>query len=144
MSKCDYGNEECGRIGHDCAFCYVTAQHLCNSCENTYPECGSTNVKFGCDEDTPQRFREGRDNIFYCDRYKEKKGKQSNADRIHSMNIEELAELFYTVSTFGIKRQYEGVSCNFCYERNECAKCWKEWLELETEEGEFWKKVFFP
>lgn len=94
MSKCDYGNEECGRIGHDCAFCYVTAQHLCNSCENTYPECGSTNVKFGCDEDTPQRFREGRDNIFYCDRYK-KKGKQSNADRIRSMSDEELAELLY-------------------------------------------------
>lgn len=71
MSKCDYRNEKCGRFGHDCAFCYVTSEHLCNSCENTYPECGSTNVKFGCDEDTPQRFRENRDNIFYCDKYRD-------------------------------------------------------------------------
>lgn len=70
--------------------------------------------------------------------------KPTNADRIRSMSIEELAEFLYTVAAFGIKRQYEGVPCDSCYERNECAKCWKEWLELETEEGEFLKKVFFP
>lgn len=43
--------------------------------------------------------------------------KQTNADRIRSMSDEELAELFYTVSTFGIKRQYEGVPCDSCCEK---------------------------
>lgn len=94
--------------------------------------------------DTPQRFRENRDNIFYCDKYRDRKKKITNADRIRSMSDEELAEFLYTVAVFGIKRQYEDVSCNSCYERNECAECWKEWLELETEEGEFWKRSFFP
>lgn len=70
--------------------------------------------------------------------------KQTNDDRIHSMNKEELAEFLNTVEVCGIKRQYEDVFCNACHEKNECAECWKEWLELETEEGEFWKKVFLP
>lgn len=45
MSKCDYRNGKCGRFGHDCAFCYVTSEHLCNSCLYEKDQCeGQTNM----------------------------------------------------------------------------------------------------
>lgn len=126
MNKCDYGNWKCGRIGHDCAFCYVTAENLCNTCENTYPECSCKNVKFGCDVDTPQRLRENRDNIFYCDKYRERKRKQTNADRIRSMSDEELADFLCKV-----KADYQWEDHEFPSEE-ECGE-WEEWLQSEVE-----------
>lgn len=136
MNKCDYGNWKCGRIGHDCAFCYVTTQHLCNSCENTYPECGSTNVKFGCDEDTPQRFRENRDNIFYCNKYREKE-KITNADCIRTMSDEELAnENVYFVSEFVAQQglRYTGLDGRYYRTGAEVVEANKKWLQSEVEE----------
>ena len=67
--KCDYRDEECVRVGHDCAYCNVIDMHLCNTCKKTYPECDEKNVKFGCDIDTYPNTRQNKDNIFYCDGY---------------------------------------------------------------------------
>ena len=67
--KCDYRDEKCVRVGHDCAYCNVVDMHLCDTCKKTYPECDGKNVKFGCDIDTYPNTRQNKDNIFYCDGY---------------------------------------------------------------------------
>ena len=80
--KCDYRDEECVRVGHDCAYCNVVDMHLCDTCKKTYPECDGKNVKFGCDIDTYPNTRQNKDNIFYCDGYVKREKKKTNADRI--------------------------------------------------------------
>ena len=71
--KCDYRDEKCVRVGHDCAYCNVVDTHLCDTCKKTYPECDGKNVKFGCDIDTYPNTRQNKDNIFYCDGYVKRK-----------------------------------------------------------------------
>ena len=80
--KCDYRDEKCVRVGHDCAYCNVVDMHLCDTCKKTYPECDGKNVKFGCDIDTYPNTRQNKDNIFYCDGYVKREKKNTNADRI--------------------------------------------------------------
>ena len=80
--KCDYRDEKCVRVGHDCAYCNVVDMHLCDTCKKTYPECDGKNVKFGCDIDTYPNTRQNKDNIFYCDGYVKREKKKTNADRI--------------------------------------------------------------
>ena len=77
--KCDYRDEKCVRVGHDCVYCNVVDMHLCDTCKKTYPECDGKNVKFGCDIDTYPNTRQNKDNIFYCDGYvKREKKKNKN------------------------------------------------------------------
>ena len=71
--KCDYRDEKCVRVRHDCAYCNVVDMHLCDTCKKTYPECDGKNVKFGCDIDTYPNTRQNKDNIFYCDGYVKRK-----------------------------------------------------------------------
>ena len=130
--KCDYRDEECVRVGHDCAYCNVVDMHLCDTCKKTYPECDGKNVKFGCDIDTYPNTRQNKDNIFYCDGYVKREKKKTNADRIRSFSDEELAEFIEQVSTdsmetvsFGTK-EYEEI-----WEHKETAL---QWLQLEVEE----------
>ena len=59
--------------------------------------------------------------------------KQTNADRIRNMSDEELAEFLDIVGEDGISSQYADVPCDCCYEKTECSKCWKEWLQSEAE-----------
>ena len=80
--KCDYRDEKCVRVGHDCAYCNVVDMHLCDTCKKTYPECDGKNVKFGCDIDTYPNTRQNKDNIFYCDGYVKREKKKTNTDRI--------------------------------------------------------------
>lgn len=58
---------------------------------------------------------------------------QTNADRIRNMSDEELAEFLDIVGGDGISSQYTNVPCDCCYEKTECSKCWKEWLQSEAE-----------
>lgn len=60
--------------------------------------------------------------------------RQTNADRIRNMSDEELAEFLDVVGEDGISSQYTNVPCDCCYEKTECSKCWKEWLQSEAEE----------
>ena len=53
--------------------------------------------------------------------------KQTNADRIHSMNIEELAEFLKNV-----KADYQWVNPDYPSEDDSVA--WVEWLQSEVEE----------
>lgn len=77
--KCNYRDEKCVRVGHDCVYCNVVDMHLCDTCKKTYPECDGKNVKFGCDIDTYPNTRQNKDNIFYCDGYvKREKKKNKN------------------------------------------------------------------
>ena len=80
--KCEYREERCVRVGHDCAYGNVVDMHLCDTCKKTYPECDGKNVKFGCDIDTYPNTRQNKDNIFYCDGYVKREKKKTNADRI--------------------------------------------------------------
>ncbi len=61
--------------------------------------------------------------------------KQTNADRIHSMNIEELAEFLPIVSDFMCKPTDKCMENIFnhgeCEKRKECAL---KWLQSEVEE----------
>ena len=57
----------------------------------------------------------------------------TNADKIRSMNDEELSELLDIVEQDGIQSQYIGVPCDCCTEETECANCGKEWLKSEAE-----------
>lgn len=57
----------------------------------------------------------------------------TNADRIRNMSDEELAEFLDIVGEDGISSQYANLSCDCCYEKTECSKCWKEWLQSEAE-----------
>ena len=130
--KCDYRDEECVRVGHDCAYCNVVDMHLCDTCKKTYPECDGKNVKIGCDIDTYPNTRQNKDNIFYCDGYVKREKKKTNADRIRSFSDEELAEFIEQVSTdsmetisFGTK-EYEEI-----WEHKETAL---QWLQSEVEE----------
>lgn len=59
--------------------------------------------------------------------------RQTNADRIRNMSDEELAEFLDIVGEDGISSQYADVPCDCCCEKTECSKCWKEWLQSETE-----------
>lgn len=57
----------------------------------------------------------------------------TNADRIRNMSDEELAEFLDIVGEDGISSQYANLPCDCCYEKTECSKCWKEWLQSEAE-----------
>jgi hypothetical protein len=59
--------------------------------------------------------------------------KQTNADRIRNMSDEELAEFLDIVEEDGISSQRADIPCDCCYEKTECSKCWKEWLQSEAE-----------
>ena len=125
--KCDYRDEKCVRVGHDCAYCNVVDMHLCDTCKKTYPECDGKNVKFGCDIDTYPNTRQNKDNIFYCDGYVKREKKKTNADRIRSFSDEELAEFLCKV-----KSDYQWANHEFPSEE-ECGE-WEEWLQSEVEE----------
>lgn len=125
--KCDYRDEECVRVGHDCAYCNVVDMHLCDTCKKTYPECDGKNVKIGCDIDTYPNTRQNKDNIFYCDGYVKREKKKTNADRIRSFSDDELAEFLCKV-----KSDYQWADHEFPSEE-ECGE-WVEWLQSEVEE----------
>ena len=125
--KCDYRDEECVRVGHDCAYCNVVDMHLCDTCKKTYPECDGKNVKIGCDIDTYPNTRQNKDNIFYCDGYVKREKKKTNADRIRSFSDDELAEFLCEV-----KSDYQWADHEFPSEE-ECGE-WVEWLQSEVEE----------
>lgn len=57
----------------------------------------------------------------------------TNADRIRNMSDEELAEFLDIVGEDGISSQYANLPRDCCYEKTECSKCWKEWLQSEAE-----------
>lgn len=57
----------------------------------------------------------------------------TNADRIRNMSDEELAEFLDIVGEDGISSQYANLPCDCCYEKTECSKCWKKWLQSEAE-----------
>ena len=57
----------------------------------------------------------------------------TNSDRIRNMSDEELAEFLDIVGEYGISSQYADVPCDYCCEKTECSKCWKEWLQSEAE-----------
>lgn len=59
--------------------------------------------------------------------------KQTNANRIRNMSDEELAEFLDIVEEDGISSQRADIPCDCCYEKTECSKCWKEWLQSEAE-----------
>ena len=59
--------------------------------------------------------------------------RQTNAERIRNMTDDELAEFLDIVGEDGISSQYVDIPCDFCYEKTECSKCWKEWLQSEAE-----------
>ena len=59
--------------------------------------------------------------------------RQTNADRIRNMSDEELAEFLDIVEEDGISSQRADIPCDCCYEKTECSKCWKEWLQSEAE-----------
>lgn len=61
------------------------------------------------------------------------KNPKTNADRIRSMNDEELAEFLDIIEQDGIQSQYGGVPCDCCTEKTECSSCWKEWLQSKVE-----------
>lgn len=69
--------------------------------------------------------RSGIDDVHTCN--------CTNADRIRNMSNEELAEFLDIVGEDGISSQYTNVPCDCCYEKTECSKCWKEWLQSEAE-----------
>lgn len=58
---------------------------------------------------------------------------KTNADRIRNMSDEELAEFLDDVEGRGISYQYANLPCDCCYEKTECSKCWKEWLQSKAE-----------
>lgn len=70
-----------------------------------------------------------RDNepCYRCD------SRKTNADRIRNMSDEELAEFLDIVEEDGISSQRADIPCDCCYEKTECSKCWKEWLQSEAE-----------
>lgn len=132
--KCDYRDEECVRVGHDCAYCNVVDMHLCDTCKKTYPECDGKNVKIGCDIDTYPNTRQNKDNIFYCDGYVKREKKKTNADRIRSFSDEELAGFLPIVSDFMCKPTDKCLENIF--NRGECEKtkeCALKWLQPEVE-----------
>ena len=57
----------------------------------------------------------------------------THADRIRNMSDEELAEFLDIVVEYGISSQCANIPCDCCYEKTECSKCWKEWLQSEAE-----------
>ena len=57
----------------------------------------------------------------------------TNADSIRNMSDEELAEFLDIVEEDGISSQRADIPCDCCYEKTECSKCWKEWLQSEAE-----------
>nr|DAM00497.1 MAG TPA: hypothetical protein [Bacteriophage sp.] len=59
--------------------------------------------------------------------------KQTNADRIRNMSDEELAEFLDIIEQDGISSQCANLPCDCCYEKTECAKCWKDWLNSKAE-----------
>lgn len=59
--------------------------------------------------------------------------KQTNADRIRNMSDEELAEFLDIVEEDGISSKCANLPCDCCYEKTECSKCWKDWLQSEAE-----------
>lgn len=59
--------------------------------------------------------------------------KTTNADRIRNMSDEELAEFLDIVGEDGISSQCTNLPCDCCYEKTECSKCWKDWLQSEAE-----------
>lgn len=121
--KCDYRDEECVRVGHDCAYCNVVDIHLCDTCKKTYPDCDGKNVKIGCDIDTYPNTRQNKDNIFYCDGYVKRENKKTNADRIRSMSDEELADFIEMKQFFALARNgTDGEDFTL------------EWLQSEVEE----------
>lgn len=127
--KCDYRDEECVRVGHDCEYCNVIDMHLCDTCKKTYPECDEKNVKFGCDIDTYPNTRQNKDNIFYCDGYV-KREKKTNADRIRSFSDEELLDFICSIETYdeGSVKTIEGgyALCSVTDVEN--------WLQSEVDE----------
>lgn len=58
---------------------------------------------------------------------------ETNADRIRNMSDEELAEFLDIVGEDGISSQCTNLPCDCCYEKTECSKCWKDWLQSEAE-----------
>ena len=58
---------------------------------------------------------------------------KTNADRIRNMSDEELAEFLDIIEQDGISSQYVSISCDCCYEKTECSKCWEEWLKSKAE-----------
>lgn len=59
--------------------------------------------------------------------------KRNNADRIRNMSDEELAKFLDDIENYGISSQYVDAPCDYCYEKTECDKCWKKWLQSEAE-----------
>lgn len=59
--------------------------------------------------------------------------RHTNADRIRNMSDEELAEFLDIVGEDGISSQCTNLPCDCCYEKTECSKCWKDWLQSEAE-----------
>ena len=127
--KCDYRDEECVRVGHDCAYCNVVDMHLCDTCKKTYPECDGKNVKIGCDIDTYPNTRQNKDNIFYCDGYVKREKKKTNADRIRSFSDEELAMNMMCPNENGLGE----IECDKSDNCN-CYACILKWLQSEVEE----------
>ena len=133
--KCDYRDEECVRVGHDCAYCNVVDMHLCDTCKKTYPECDGKNVKIGCDIDTYPNTRQNKDNIFYCDGYVKREKKKTNADRIRSFSDEELADYIFGVSVHEKPCVLCSDDCDFCeLTDEECKNRTLKWLQSEAEE----------
>ena len=68
--------------------------------------------------------------------------KQTNADRIHSMNIEETAELLYSFHNLEYKVKFckNKTECDEILDSGKeipddmCKKCLVEWLQSEVEE----------
>ena len=130
--KCDYRDEECVRVGHDCAYCNVVDMHLCDTCKKTYPECDGKNVKIGCDIDTYPNTRQNKDNIFYCDGYVKREKKKTNADRIRSFSDEELAE-FIGILAEGNEDCAKCPAVSYKFWCKTCKEGILEWLQSEVE-----------
>lgn len=82
--------------------------------------------KFSCD---CQHNSNSKDSESCC-RYD---NRQTNADMIRNMSDEEMAEFLDIVGEDGISSQCVNLQCDCCYEKTECSKCWKEWLQSEAE-----------
>lgn len=85
---------------------------------------GRTNSTCNCKHNSNSRDNEP---CCRCD------SRKTNADRVRNMSDEELAEFLDIVGEDGISSQCANLPCDCCYEKTECSKCWKDWLQLEAE-----------
>ena len=93
---------------------------ICQTCKNFY----------NCDI-WKQSLAEDGEYVYVCDKYKP----QTQFDRINAMNIDELAEFLMNVNNAYAMDCMCGMSeCKHPDINNNCAICFKEWLESEVEE----------